>query len=299
MKEVFEMNKIAALLLVIGVNSLNLESTSILEYKEATIIASKMINRDDGKSSYSKNLLLTCDYKIQNSTRKCISGKRKKIFEGISLDLDEKGDITKGLSIIIEPASEKGMAFLQKDYNDEKIDSEQWIYMPALKRLKRIVATESSGPKTGTLFGSEIAYEDIEKKHLSHYRYRLIKEEKIGDKEAWVLEVIPTRKRSPKSSYSKEIVWVDKESYIPLKGDSYNKQGILSKTFISREIKKINGIFYPFQQIIVNHLTRRMSLLKSLDIKINIEVDDELVSTRMLNDQNYRENKLKKFRKDK
>lgn len=264
---------------------------------KGTDIAQKMIDRDDGYSFYTKSLLLSCQFKESaTGKRKCSSGKRKKLFEGVGMDMDPKGNVTKALNIIEEPAGEKGMAFLQEDYKESGKDSQQWMYMPALKKLKRIVAADSSGPKTGTLFGSEIAYEDIERIHLSDYTYKLLGEEKINKLDTWILELTPTARRRAKSSYSRSVMWIDKESFISVKGESYDKQNKLAKTYLARDIRKVNGIWFSHQQIVINHKTSRMTLLKVLKAKINIKLTKEIVSSRILDDKDFRNSQLKMLR---
>lgn len=260
-------------------------------------IATKLIDRDDGHSSWSKIILLSCNYTLKGEKRSCQSGKRKKTFEMLSVDLDKGGKNKRSASFIIEPSTDKGVGFLQEDFDNDLKDSEQWIYMPALKKKKKIVAAAGSGPKTGTLFGSELAYEDMEQIHLKDYTWKLIKEEKEQDRDTWVLETHPTERRKAKTSYEKGLLWVDKESFLIVKSESYDRHGSLAKTFYSRNQEKLDGVWVSRQQIVVNHINKRMSMMKSVGMHMNPKISLEAVSPRILDDAGFRESLLEKVRK--
>jgi len=263
---------------------------------KARAFAKKMIDRDDGRSSYNKVLLISCNFSMKAKKRRCSSRPRKKSFESVSKDIGKGKKDTAGLSILIKPASEKGVAFLQKDYDDYNKDTDQWIYLPALKRLKRIVSQSSNSPKKGAFFGSELAYEDMEKIHLNDYYYSYIGDEKIEGRDSWVLEMFPTRKRAPKTSYRKSKTWIDKVSYISLKTEFYNKKSQLAKTMFNRNLTKVKGIWFARQIIIVNHKNHRMSAMQYKSIAVNIPVPESLLKTRSITDAAFRAVKMKAIR---
>ena len=271
-------------------------SLEVLAKETAETIAKKMIDRDDGKSVYSSVVLLTCGFSQKAGKRRCVSGKRKKVFESIRMDFD-KGERTKGLSLIQEPANELGVGFLQEDFEQTGKDSQQWMYLPAMKKLKRVVSSDDGGPKTGSFFGSEIAYEDVEKLHFEDYTYKLLGEEEIDSKKTWKMEMAPTKAKFPKTSYKRSVVWIDQASYMPLKSDLYDKTDKLAKTFLSKSLKEVKGIWVSTRQIVVNHTSNRMSMMKTTSYDVNLEIDPELFSTRSLNDPDFRGQLMKKVRK--
>ena len=271
-------------------------SFDALAKETAESIAKKMIDRDDGQSVYSSVVLLTCGFSMNGGKRRCVSGKRKKVFESISMDFD-KGERTKSLSLIQEPANELGVGFLQEDFEQTGKDSQQWMYLPAMKKLKRVVSADDGGPKTGSFFGSEIAYEDVEKRHFEDYSYKLLGEEVIDSRKTWQMEMTPTKARFPKTSYKRSVVWVDQQSFMPLKSDLFDKSGNLAKTFLSKSLKQVKGIWIATRQIVVNHGSSRMSMMKMTSHDVNLEIDPELFSTRSLNDPDFRGSMMKKVRK--
>jgi len=259
-------------------------------------IVQKMLDRDDGRSSYSQNQLMSCRYKLNKGQYKCSSKPRVKLSEGISKDSGESGKDTINLSLIIKPASEKGMAFLQHDFDDEAKDSEQWMYLPAMKKLKRIVSETDDGPKTGTLFGSEIAYEDIEKRHINDATYELLGEEMLNKRKLWKIKATPTPEQARKSSYAYTISWIDQERLMASKFELYDRQGKLKKTFLEQKVENRNGIWVARQMMVINHSNQRMSLMRISKIKLNIDIPDALLGTRALNDASYRESQLRPIR---
>ncbi|MCW8888742.1 MAG: outer membrane lipoprotein-sorting protein [Gammaproteobacteria bacterium] len=259
-------------------------------------IVQKMLDRDDGRSSYSQNQLMSCRYKLTNGRYKCSSKPRVKLSEGISKDTGENAKDTINLNLIIKPASEKGMTFLQHDYDAEEKDSEQWMYLPAMKKLKRIVSETDDGPKTGTLFGSEIAYEDIEKRHINDATYELLGEETFNKRKVWKIKSTPTPKQARKSSYAYTLSWVDQERFMASKFELYDRQGKLKKTFLEQKVENHNGIWVARQMMVINHSNQRMSLMRISRIELNIDVPDALLGTRALNDASYRETQLRPIR---
>ncbi|HNE18682.1 MAG TPA: outer membrane lipoprotein-sorting protein, partial [Turneriella sp.] len=112
-----------------------LAAQNLKEPEKAKQIAYKMIKRDDGKTSYNRTKVITCAFEEQGGKRKCSGQARTKSFESISKDVGPQLEDTIGLSVIDDPADEKGSAFLQKDYEVPGKDTEQWMYLPALRKL--------------------------------------------------------------------------------------------------------------------------------------------------------------------
>ena len=124
----------------------------------------------------------------------------------------------KTLTIFDEPLDVKGTALLS--FSHKHGNDDQWLYLPALKRVKRIASSNMSGP----FMGSEFAYEDIASQEVEKYTYKYIGEESFEGKEALLIERYPVDKHS---GYTRQPVWVDKERYIPLKVDYYDRKNAL------------------------------------------------------------------------
>jgi len=261
-------------------------------------IMKKAFNRDEGKSSYLSNILLSCQFEVvkknNKSKKKCSSPPRIKEFKSIAIDIQKDSIDAKSLSLIKKPASEKGLGFMQVDYIEEGKSSDQWMFLPALKKTKRIVGDED-GPKTGSFFGSEISYEDIEKHHENDFTYKLVKEDKVKNTPTWVIEMNPTEKKAKTRSYGKSISWISKRSYIVLKTEHYDKRGFLLKTFKQSNVELINGIWISKRMIVINHQKSRMSMLKLKSVLINPKFSEDIISLRALKDETFLDSELQKI----
>lgn len=167
--------------------------------------------------------------------------------------LEVKGDGDKSLSIFDTPRDVKGTAFLSFTHS-LKAD-EQWLYLPALKRVKRISSSNKSGP----FMGSEFSYEDISSQEVAKYKYKFIKDDKFDGRDVFVSERYPQYKRS---GYTKIIVWMDKKMYQPLKIEYYDRKKSLLKTLTQHDYKlHSNKYWRPGRLEMVNHQTGKSTTL--------------------------------------
>jgi outer membrane lipoprotein-sorting protein len=170
--------------------------------------------------------------------------------------LEVKGDGDKSLVIFDEPKDVKGTAFLS--FTHATGPDDQWLYLPALKRVKRI----SSNNKSGPFMGSEFAFEDISSQEIDKYKYKYIRDEKYNGMDCFVIERYPV---DPKSGYTKQVVWYDKAEYRQHKVDSYDRKGSLLKTLTMQDYKQYNDKYWRAGELkMVNHITG-----KSTDLKFN------------------------------
>lgn len=173
--------------------------------------------------------------------------------------LEVKNDGDKAMSIFDSPRDIKGTAFLS--YTHATKPDDQWLYLPALKRVKRI----SSANKSGPFMGSEFAYEDISSQEVEKYKYKYLKDEKIDGRDTFVVERFPQYKNS---GYKRQIAWVDKEMYQPLKIEFYDRKNSLLKTLTYHDYKQyLNQYWRPGRMEMVNHQTGKSTSLSWLDYK--------------------------------
>lgn len=141
--------------------------------------------------------------------------------EFIVKTLEVEGDGDKEMGIFHSPADVRGTAVLTFSHGTQPDD--QWIYLPSLKRVKRISTVNKSGP----FVGSEFAFEDISSWELEKYRYRYLRDEIIDGHPTFVIENIPVYEHS---GYTRQIEWLDQEMYQPRKIEFYDRKGDLLKT---------------------------------------------------------------------
>jgi len=135
------------------------------------------------------------------------------------------------------------------------------LYLPALKRVKRISSSNKSGP----FMGSEFAYEDIASQEVAKFSYKYLREEDLDGRPVFVSEQLPQYK---KSGYTRQIVWVDRERYIPLKVEYYDRKNALLKTltFVGYQ-QYLDKYWRATEMKMVNHQTGKSSQLIWSDYK--------------------------------
>ena len=173
----------------------------------------------------------------------------------------------------LNPADDKGVAFLKIEHDDKADEMRMWL--PAFKKVRRI----SSSKKGDSFMGSDLSYEDMTSRALDENNYKRLENDMIDGKECFVLEVVPNAEI--KSTYSKHITWVEKETLIAIKEESYDLGGSLRKKkkffFNSNSgYDVINEIFV--EDIQKNHTTK----LTMDDIKVDSDIDESLFQEKNL-----------------
>jgi hypothetical protein len=172
-------------------------------------------------------------------------------LETLETEDPEVGD--KSLTFFEEPGDIEGTAFLSFTKILEPDD--QWLYLPALKRVKRI----SSANKSGPFVGSEFAYEDLTSFEVGKYDYRYTGEEPCGDITCYVIERFP---KYENSGYTRQIAWVDTQEYRIVKVDFYDRKDSLLKTLESTEWNQyLNQYWRAHTLHMVNHQTGKETIL--------------------------------------
>lgn len=171
------------------------------------------------------------------------------------------------LTVVDEPPDVAGTALMTHSYDDR--GDEQWLFLPALNRVKRIAA----GNRSGSFMGSEFTYEDFTAQPVSKFDFRLLREEPCGDKFCYVLERLP--KPDTKSAYARHVVWMDKAHYRTYKVEFYNRAGQHQKTLRSTDFKQYpNGQWRPGEMTMTNHLSGSVSVLQWSDIEFTDRYTD-------------------------
>ena len=136
--------------------------------------------------------------------------------------METENDGDKSLTIFDSPADVRGTALLTHSHKSG--DDDQWLYLPALKRVKRI----SSRNKSGAFMGSEFSYEDLGSLEIEKYTYKYLGEDNLNDHQCFMLERSPKDKKN--SGYSRIISWLDQDEYRVWKEEYYDKRNRLLKT---------------------------------------------------------------------
>lgn len=149
--------------------------------------------------------------------------------------LEQENDGDKSLSVFDEPADVNGTALLT--FTHKEGDDDQWLYLPALKRVKRISSSNQSGP----FMGSEFAFEDFTSQEVEKFDYKYVREDTLDGRAVHVFERYPLH---PKSGYTRQIVWLDKAYQQPLKVEYYDRKNDLLKVLRGSEFKQYQDRYW-------------------------------------------------------
>ncbi|GMQ96368.1 MAG: outer membrane lipoprotein-sorting protein [Gammaproteobacteria bacterium] len=181
-----------------------------------------------------------------------------------SLEMANDGD--KSLTIFDRPRDIKGTAFLS--FTHALKPDDQWLYLPALKRVKRISSSNKSGP----FMGSEFAYEDLSSQEVEKYTYKWLKNDTLDGRDVFVVERYPAYKHS---GYKRMIVWIDMKIYKPLKLEFYDRKNALLKTLTFHDYKPYLEKYYrPDRMEMKNHQTGKSTTLTWADYQFGTGLSD-------------------------
>ncbi|PCK07405.1 MAG: outer membrane lipoprotein-sorting protein [Alteromonadaceae bacterium] len=184
-----------------------------------------------------------------------------------SRTMEVKDDGDKSMIIFDNPGDVKGTTFLS--YTHKQGADDQWLYLPALGKVKRI----SSRNKAGSFMNSEFAFEDIASQEVEKYTYKYLKDATHEGISVFVLELDPT---DEKSGYSKIHSYIDQQRYIPLKIDFFDRAGQRKKTLLFTDYRQYKDKFWrASNQLMQNHLTGKSTLLKSKDWVFGLPYTDK------------------------
>jgi hypothetical protein len=206
-------------------------------------IAKELNARDSGwKDSSAQMHMLLINAQGQNSERQL----RVK-----NLEVANDGD--KSLTLFDSPKDVQGTAFLS--FSHALQPDEQWLYLPALSRVKRIASENKSGP----FMGSEFAFEDLSSNEVEKYTYEFLREAKFEGETCFVVRSFPAYEHS---GYKFRDAWIDTTHYRTLKVDFYDRKGAQLKTLTQKNFKQyLNKYWRADQFFMVNHQTQKRTEL--------------------------------------
>ena len=211
---------------------------------------------DRGFTDFTANMVMTLKNKSGQTSRRLIRIRT----------LEVEGDGDKSLSIFDEPADVKGTKMLTYSHGLEPDD--QWLYLPALKKVKRISSRNKSGP----FMGSTFAFEDLGSQEVEKYSYKYLRNEPCGEMDCYVIERYPAYEFS---GYTRQVAWIDTEGYRIVKAEYYDRKKSLLKTLIASDFQQYLGHYWrPGLMNMVNHQTGKSTLLEWQDYEFKTGLTD-------------------------
>ena len=237
---------------------------------KAREIMQKVNDRDDGDNQTSDMEMVLIDKR---------GAERKRSIRSFRKD---KGKDTYSILFFLTPADVKNTGFLTYDYKAEDKDDDQWLYLPALRKSKRI----ASDDKSGSFMGSDFNFSDLTEPALEDYDFHLMKEVEVGGVKTWQIQSVPRSKEiADETGYSKSIAWVRQDNYMVIRSVNWVHKSRRLKYFQVKKLEQIDGIWVATSLQMATKEGKRTvhaTLLRFRNIKFNQKLPESLFTVRQL-----------------
>jgi hypothetical protein len=248
-------------MLVLAILSLVPEVSAQKTAREIMVAAD---NRPDGESRKSIMRMELINKRGSKRTRSMLSYSK------------DYGKDQRSIMFFQQPADVKGTGFLTWDYNDDAKDDDRWLYLPAMKKTRRI---SGSSAKKEYFMGSDFTYDDMGNRDVDSDTHKLLREEVINGHRCWVIESTP---KDGDDLYSKKVGWIRKDNYMAMKVEYYDRQNALLKVLEVEEMKQIDGFWAATRMTMTNHQRNHKTIMYFESMAFNIPVEDNLFTVNSL-----------------
>ena len=257
---------LAALIMVVALTP----SLGWCDDPAARAIMEKVDARDDGDNQTSDMEMILIDKQDKKRVR------RLGIFS------KDKGEDTLKLMFFRHPADVKDTAFLTYDYDNPSKDDDQWLYLPALRKTKRIASSD----KSGSFMGSDLNYSDMTKRNLEDYDFTLKKEMIVRGAKTWLIDSIPrTKKVIEETGYKKSLLIVRQDNYFVIRAVHWVEGGGYLKYLDVKNLQLIDGIWVATEMHITKKKGKKLAhktILKLNNVKFNQDLDYDMFTVRRM-----------------
>lgn len=188
--------------------------------------------------------------------------------------IKDDGATEKKIMFFVTPADVKNTSFMNWSYSDGRAD-DQWIYLPALKRTKRI----SSDGKSDYFMGSDFTYDDLGDRHPDMDNHKLLREETLDGMGCFVIESTP---RDGDYMYSRTVTWVMKDNFLGLKREFYDDSNALLKILSIQKFEKVDGFWTILETKMHNVQKDHTTVIKFTEVQKNKGIPDSRFTERSM-----------------
>lgn len=270
MKRILILNAMLTLLVLSSVTNGPAEAA---DDPEARAVMERVDARDDGDNRTADMQMVLIDKRGKERDRK------------IATFVKDKGEDTLRLMFFLHPADVKDTAFLTYDYDDHDRDDDQWLYLPALRKTKRIATSD----KSGSFMGSDLNYSDMTTRDLEDYDFRFYekgKESKVRDKKVWVIWAMPRSKDIvDETGYEKSLLFVRPDIDMVVRAINWVKDGGYLKYLDLRRLEQIEGIWVATETLVTKKRgksTVHKTILTLENVRFNQALDFEQFTIRRM-----------------
>ena len=193
----------------------------------------------------------------------------------IKQSLKDFDDMEKKIMFFLSPADVRNTSFMNWSYDEVGKDDDQWIYLPALKKVKRI----SSDSKSDYFMGSDFTYDDLGDRHPSSDSHILLREETVDGEDCYVVESVP---KEEEYIYSRTITWIVKDKWIGKKKEFYDEDDDLLKTLTVKEVEKIKDYLIITYSEMHNVQRDHKTTMVLKNVTVDTGISDNKFTERMM-----------------
>ena len=261
--------KAKKLLFLLGVGASLLTTQTLADDPTARAIMERVDARDEGDTLEQDMLMILIDKNGNQRTRD---------LKSYAKDFGVDNHRTMFLK---SPADVKNTAFLTYDYDDGARDDDQWLYLPALKKVKRIPSTD----KSSSFMGSDFSYFDMTDRDLEDYDFKLLQETEVRGHPAWMIESTPRNQAIiDESGYEKTIAIVRKDNHVVVRAINFMTNG--KKKYLDiKQLRQESGIWLVDEMTMTTKKGKRTlhkTVLTFSNVTLNGAIEDGVFTTRRL-----------------
>ncbi|MCK5134634.1 MAG: outer membrane lipoprotein-sorting protein [Bacteroidales bacterium] len=206
-------------------------------------IIQQVKDRPDGDSRYSEMTMTLISKKGKERIRK---------INSYSMDI---GQDKKTLMFFTYPGDVAGTGFLTWDYDQIGKDDDKWLYLPAMKKTRRI---SGSSAKKDYFMGTDFTYDDMGSRNIDEDEHKLLREEELEGQSCWVIE---SESKDPQDIFSRKVRWIRKDCLMAVKVVFYDRQGILHRELHVSDVKQVDGFWTAAKLHMTNVQVTHQTLL--------------------------------------
>lgn len=247
-----------------------MSSMAVANTPDGRWVMEQVDRRDDGDNMITDSVMILIDKNNYERRREL------KIFS------KDKGQDTLKLNFFLAPADVKDTAFLTYDYYSGEKDDDQWLYLPDLRKTKRIASSD----KSSAFMGSDFSYADLTRRVLDEWKYKLLKEDELGGHKIWLVEAVPVSKEiEDRYGFKKSILFVRQDIFFEVRAIHVLQKGNKVKYMEVKKLEEIDGIWTGTERWMKTtknkHILHSTKLIWS-NVRYNQELDESFFTVRQL-----------------
>ena len=242
---------------------------------EALEVARQVNARDEGVTSSRRIVMELVDKSGHTRTRETVFYRRY-------VDVEDGPDEKWLVLFYLSPAQIKDTAFLTRDFLESKLEDEQWLYLPALRRSRRIAMRD----RGKSFLGTDLSYDDVRnetKLTITDYHWKTLRRAEVEEVPCIVIEATPVDKETSRLlGYGRVEFSVDPEIWMVRRAEYWDVAGRHLKTSHQRDIRQVEGVWTPHRVDVTNHRTRHRTHFTYSEVQYGVELPDDLFTERAL-----------------